>query len=538
MKLLKLTFINYAPLILLLPLSLIIGLYISSNLDILLRPENLRYLYVYLLYLFAPLFFIVFRPRQDLGNEFLEIVDKFSSRFRSNFWAYLVIAMVFSAFFLYVASIHISTYLERDRWILGDLPIIPLDMVFLPRVAYILRWFFPIDISVPLANLPFILLWLAFLVYINPVEENSWSTVLLTFTSTFFTIVLYTTLYATFEFPAAAVSFIGLYGIWRKKFNIGLFFLALGSVFKNTGIFQFVPGAMLLIMHCWQEKSIRKVFEKIDIPLLVFLGAYWILNNWGLYYQIFILNKGLGYLVKPRGDEIIWLSAFLTFIKVLVDNFTILILLGLVGIILSREKIAFALAMTGLLLVARSFSRWADPEYAQIFVPSLSYAALFSLVYLRRSLKLQQAKFLLLILILGINVFNLVELFQYTPNGMNRLNSNFDQYVGKLARRLPKTGRIYEKGISILPYLYEKWDGDLEAREFRYLDARDKTEFLNEISQTGCKLIIIQKDYLTQIDATEADLISLGYSTSPYVLEDQSGVFISYSRGCNDWENN
>lgn len=538
MKLSKLTFINYAPLILLLPLSLIIGLYISSNLDTLLYPENLRYLYVYLLYLFAPLFFIVFRPRQDLGNEFLEIIDKFSSRFRRNFWANLVIAMVFSAFFLYIASIHISTYLERDRWILGDLPIIPLDMVFLPRVAYILRWFVPIDIAIPLTNLPFILLWFAFLVYINPADENSWNTVLLAFTSTFFTIVIYTTLYATFEFPSAAVSFIGLYGIWRKKFSTGLFFLILGSLFKNTGIFQFVPGVILLAMHCWQEKSFRKVFEKIDVPLLVFLGMYWILNNWGLYYQIFILNHGLGYLVKPREDEIIWLSAFLTFIKALLTKYSMLTLLWLIGIILSKEHRFFALTITGALLVVRSFSRWADPEYAQIFVPGISYIALIGIVHLQKLPKLRQAKFLVPILIIGFNLFNLSVLFQYTPNGMNKLNSNFDQYIGKLARRFPKVGRIEEKGISLFPYLSEKWGGDLDAVEFRYMDARNKTEFIEEISQPGCKLIIIQKDYLDQVSVTEEDLISLGYSTSPYVLEDQSGVFISYSRNCNDSINN
>jgi hypothetical protein len=310
----------------------------------------------------------------------------------------------------------------------------------------------------------------------------------------------------------------------------------LGSVFKNTGIFQFVPGGVLFAMYCWEEKSVRKVFEKLDIPLLVFLGIYWLLNNWGLYYQIFVLNNGLGYLVKPRGDEIIWVSAFLTFIKALMDNFAILILLGLAGMILSKENRSFVFVITGLLLFARSFSRWADPEYAQIFVPGLAYIALFGLVYLGRSLKLQQAKFLLLVLILGFNIFNLVELLQHTPNGMNRLNSNFDQYIGKLARRFPDAGRIYERGISIKPYLREKWGGDLEGLEFRYLEFRGRSEFIDEMSQPGCKLIITQKDFLGQIDATEEDLISLGYSMRPYLLEDQSGNFISYSRGCNDWE--
>lgn len=537
MKLLKITFINYAPLIALLPISLIIGLYILRDLDILLSPVNSRYLYVYLLYMFAPLYFLLVRPRPDLGNELLEIADKFSSRFRKHFWAYLVIAIGFSAFFLYLASIHISTYLERDRWILVEgFPIIPLDMVIMPRVAYILRWFVSIDFSVPLANLPFILLWLAFLIYINPLEEVSWDTVLLIFISTVFTEVLYITLYAVFEFPAAEVSFIGLYGIWRKKYSVGLFFLVLGSVFKNTGVFQYIPAAFLLAAHCWQAKSIRKVFEKLDIPLLIFLGIYWILNNWGLFHQIFVLNHGLGYLVKPRGDEIIWLSAFFTFIKVSINNYTILIVLALVGIIFSKEKTSFAFAITGLLLFARSFSRWADSQYAQIFVPSLSYIALFGLVYLHRLLKLQPAKLLLTILILGFNILNLGVLLQETPNGMNRLNSNFDQYIGKLARRFPDRGRIYERGISIKPYWREKWGGDTEGLEFRYLAFRDRDGFIDELSQPGCKLIITQKDYLGQIGMIEEDLIYLGYSTHPYVLEDQSGNFISYSRSCNDWE--
>lgn len=538
MKTFKQFFIKYAPAILLLPSSIIIGMYLIHDFETLTSGENLPFFYVYVLFCLAPLYFFVFKPRQDIGTEILEIGRKFFERFRMHSWAYLVIALGFSAFFLFLASIHISTYLERDRWIISEgLPVIPLDMVIMGRTAYVMSWFFPIDFASPLANLPFILLWLAFLVYINPVEENSWISVLTIFTGTVLTTVLYVSLYGVFEFPAAVVCFIGLYAIWRKKINTGIFFLVLGSVLKNTGIFQFIPGGILLLMHCWEAKSFKKVFEKLDIALLVFLGFFWLLNNWGLYVQIFIINHGLGYLVKPRGDEIIWLSAFLTFTNAMITKYFILTILWLIGIILLKEHRLFALTVTGTLLFARSFSRWADPEYTQIFVPSLSYIALLSLVHLQKSLKLQLANFLLPILILGFNIFYLYGLLQYTPNGMNRLNSNFDQYIGKLARRFPEEGLIYERGVSVMPYLREQRGGNLDAIRFRYLTGW-KDEIITELSQPGCKLIIIQKDFLGQTGMTEADLISLGYSTSPYILDDRSGTFISYSRSCNDWENN
>lgn len=532
MKSVNSLFVRYAPIFFLLPFSIVIGLYVLGNLDLLLLPENLPYFYIYMLYILAPLYFVIFRPRQDMGHELLEIGRKLFSRFYQHKWIYSLMLVSFSIFFLYIASIHISTYLERDRWILvGDMSVVPVDMVFLPRFAYVLNWFVPIDISVPLANLPFILLWFLFLIYANG-DNPAWVPVVLTFISTLATHILFITLYATFEFPAAIVSFIGLYGLWRKKLNTGILFLILGSVLKNTGLFHFASGGILIVLCCWQEKTIKGIFERFDIKLLFFLAGYWVLNYWGLYYQIFELNGGLGYLVQPRHEEVFLISPLLAFITGLLDEFTLVFVLGIAGAILSKENRLFFYIAIVLLIIVRSLSRWADSVYAQIFIPGFSYFTLLCIIYLWKWMKVHWVKVSFALLLLGINIFEIYVLSDNFSTGMNRFNSNFDEFVGKLARRFPEDGGIYERGITILPYLREQRGGDLDAIEFRYL-VGERNEVIFELSQPGCKLIVTQKDFLDERAITEADLVSMGYSESPYILEDRSGNFVSYSKGCN-----
>lgn len=529
-------FINNTPLILFTPFSLVVGLWIFQQIDLLTLEDNRPFLYFYLFFTLLPLVFLFVRSNQKLGHEIVEVMEKFTVRFLERKWVYLAISIAFSIFYLYIASIHISTYDERDRWILtNDLPILPIDMVIPSRLALVTSWFVPIDIAVPLVNLLIILIWFAFLIYINSGEGNSWDIVFLIFISTFFTGLFYTTLYATFEFPSTMFSFIGLYGIWRRKFNVGLTFLVIGSVFKNTGIFQLATGGVMFLFICWQEKSIKSVIEKLDLALTVFLGIYFIVNHWGHFYYIFILKGGPQYLVEPNVNNVVWFSAFATFVKSIFSQYRILFVLGLIGIIFIKEKRLFALLTLGVLIFLRSFSKWADGGYATIFIPALSFFSVFGLAYLWKFLKpIKLAWLLITCLIIG-NIYVAYGLFQNFPYGMNKINSNFDGFVRKLAWRFPEVGRIYQKDISLKPYLQNKRGNDLDGIEFK-IYPEEEVELISELSHPGCKLIIAVKSDLEKIGVVEEDLLAIGYSEGPYTLEDKSETWIAYSKECNAWE--
>lgn len=529
-------FINNAPIILLLPFSLVVGLWTYQQADILILEQNRPFFYFYICFILMPFLFLIFGARQELGKEILDVIEKIRVRFLESKWIYTVIGAGFSVLYLYFASIHISTYYERDRWILsGYLPILPIDMILPSRLALVISWFVPIDFAIPLLNLVVILLWFAFLIYINSGENNSWEIVFLIFSSTFFTGLLTTTQYATFEFPAAALSFIGLYGIWRRKFSAGLFLLVIGSVFKNTGLFHLIVGGVMIVIICRQEKSIKKVFEKLDLALVVFLGLFFIANHWGQFYYIFITRGGPQYLIEPNANNIFWFSSFATFMKVIFSQYTVLFVFGLFGAFLVGEKRLFAFLSLGVLLILRSFSKWADSGYATIFIPAFSFFSLFGLALVWKFLKPIKANWFLVLCLLGINVYMINELLQNIPSGMHRLNSNFDEFIGKMARRFPEDGRIYERDISLIPYLKYARGGDLDAIEFRvYPD--QKAEFINELSQPGCKLIVAMTSHLKVVGITEIDLQSMGYSEKPYILLDGSETWVAYSKECNAWE--
>jgi len=205
------------------------------------------------------------------------------------------------------------------------------------------------------------------------------------------------------------------------------------------------------------------------------------------------------------------------------------------GIFLTRNEKYFAVFSLGILLALRSLSKQADGGYVVMFIPGLSYFALKGISQLWILLMGNWMRFVLSLTLITLNFHSLWGIVNFIPGGMNHKNSNFDEYVAKLARRFPDDGYIYQKDISILPYLKEARGGDLDAIRFRFVP-ETRQEALPELSSPGCKLIIISRDDLEQIGLSETDMIDMGYSVSPYVLTDSSGNWMSYSKECNAWE--
>ena len=527
----KRQFVNYFPVLFFLPISLVMGAYLFHEYDVLSEARPV-YFYYYLAIAAAPLYFFVFHPRQDLFIETADVFEKIKTRFLKEKWIYLLIGVAFSVFYLYIASIHISTYYERDRWILHDaIPVLPIDLVLPPRLALISSWIFPTDIAIPFVNLGFILLWYVFLVYINEGEANSWLIVFLVLIITVLSDVLFRTLYAIFEFPAAVLGFIGLYGIWRRKVNLGLYFLFVGGVFKNTGIFLVATGMFLLALILWEDRSFRKFFSRFDFSLLFFLFIFFVANYLGVFYYIFVMRGGSDYIIEPGNNQLFLISSLSAFIGILLKDYPLLFLLGLLGSILDKRHRVVALVLIGLLMVLRSFSRLVDSWYVMMFIPSFSFFSVLGLMHIRKISRSRWVWSVFSIFIVVFSIFKVMGLLSSFPTDtMHHKNSNFDEFIGTIAEKFPRNGRILQREISLTPYLHELGRASESDIKFE-MYPEDKDVTVASLMQPGCILIVMSKN---DLGITEEELRTLGYSDQPYSLKDESGLWAAYSKDCGD----
>lgn len=531
MKKIQSVFVEYAPFFLLFPFSAAVGFYVVNEANTLIEAEYFPLLLFYIFLAIMPLYFIFFRNKSDFGEQILSIINKLFDAFRMHKLKYLLFVFLFSSFYIFLATIRISTYYERDNWILNDnLPIFPIDVVIPQRLVLLTSWFTSIDTTIALPNLVFVLGWFAFLVYVGKSYEQQWYVAIIAFVSTFSSVLLFQTMYASFEFPSAMLGFIGLYAVWKRKFNIGFFFLILSVVFKNSGLFQLFSGIILFLFICWKDGDFRKSFEKLNVSFAFFLVLYLIANFWGhIYYNLVLIDPSV--LVDPSTSQVFWLSSFLTFSSSLLSNNTLLVFLGVVGLIVERRYRWFSMFSLALLFFTRSLSVRADSAYAAIFVPAVSFFSLLGIIYFLGQFEKKWRRITFLLIVTGINGYSLYGVISHFPGGMNHVNSNFDEFIGFIAEHFPDNGLIYQRDISIRPYLYQARGGDLDAMRFPiYPD--NKSEFISVLSETGCKMIIAEKRHLSIVGISADEMYSMGYYEKPFKLIDNSNTWVAYSKEC------
>jgi hypothetical protein len=533
---LRTLFVRYSPIILLLPTTLAVGWYCIESFNLLYLPANRFYFYYYVLLAAAPLYFVFVPIKPEFSNDLLEIFNKFIENFKRNKWKYMVATLAISILFMEAAGQHISTYTERDRWVLeNDLPIIPIDVPVPLRIARGLTHFLSIDLAVPMLGLFSMLIWFSFLVYTYGGENGGGWLVLLVFAFTFINKSFFELLYANFELPAAIFGWIGLFGVWRRRINLGLFFVILSTIWKNTGIFQLAVAVILCAFVIYQDRRAGQgTRQRIDAGFLIFMLGYFALNYWGSFYYMFALRSGPGYVLASDSERIIWFASFFEFVQTLARDYFAVFILGVIGAVVGRMG-PFPLLSFGMLIFVRSFSQLSSFYYPLIFLPGLSFFAGFALVRISGYFRNGIMQVVAIILVLSITTYQFIAMSPSYPFGMSRLNSNFDPFIRKLSWRFPKTGIIYQRDISLKPYLIERLGENLNAVIFRNYP-ENENEFMSELSRPGCKLIIATREHLGLIGITEGDLISMAYSEQPYKLEDQSETWVAYSRDCNAWE--
>lgn len=531
MKQLESIFVRYAPFFLLLPFSTVVGLYVFREADILMQEEHFPLFLFYVFFAVMPLYFVFFRTENEFGQQVISILKKLLNMFWEDKWKYLLFIVLFSCSYIFLASIRISTFYERDNWILNDnLPIFPIDVVIPQRLAFVFSWFTSIDIAIALPNLIFVMGWFVFLIYVSRSHEQPWYVAVIAFISTFSSVLFFQTMYASFEFPSAVLGFIGLYAIWKRKFNIGFFLLVLSVSFKNTGAFQLFSGGALFLYFCWKDGSIYKSLKNLDIPLLFFLVLYLIANYWGhFYYNLVLINPSV--LVEPSTNQLFWFSSFVVFSTNLLRDNTLLIVLGIVGLVVERNFRWFSVFSLALLFLTRCLSVRADSGYAAIFIPAFSFFSLFGITYFWNYFVEKWKKFLLLLTIIVVNGYYFYGVVSHFPGGMNHVNSNFDEFIAFLAEHFPYNGSIYERDISIRPYLYQARGGDLDSMRFPiYPDS--KVDFISALSEPGCKMLIAEQKHLLIMDISADEMYTMGYSESPFQLRDNSETWVAYSKEC------
>ena len=176
-----------------------------------------------------------------------------------------------------------------------------------------------------------------------------------------------------------------------------------------------------------------------------------------------------------------------------------------------------------------------------IFVPALSFFALFGIKALLGMFKNVWMQRLVVLLLMAVSLISLSGTLVGTYSEMTRLNSNFDEFTGYVAKNFPAKGLIYQRNISLIPYLRNQGrkvslvtfmdtqtpilDGDIE---FQYYN-ENKTDVLAQLALPGCKLIVMQTN---DLGISKAELLAQGYSDTPYTLRDNSAAWEAYARDC------
>lgn len=454
-----------------------------------------------------PLIFFFVKGRNEINSQLNGIIDGLLSISKKAWKIYLIFFLLFAVFYISLSYFHIPTLDGRVRWFSDRVPPFPYDPPFHTRLSLVLSWFLPVEFVSPAISLFCIFLLYLFLIYANG-DRAVWSPILLfcvVFSNAY---ILKNSYFSNIELPTAVFGFIGLFAIMRKKFSVGVLLLTLSCILKITSLFYAIGGGIFMAYHIVRD---HRNLKKVNFSLLLICGIFVAFNLAGLFYYILKMRGGPGYIVQTGGAAF-WTSSFINFLKVFVSKYLFLTTLATVGILFFKDvRRYFALISLVLVLLLRCISSLSGGYYDLFFVPLLAFPAFLGILWsTEKGGKLQDSFGKLTIIVLAAaSVFQLFfTLEKVNRMNINKCNSNFVGLTRKLSEQLPPNTVVYQRKISLKPYLFRLGRNDL----IYFYHSEDKAKVLDNLkNEKGPTLLLHPKG---DLGITDEELLSIGLKKS------------------------
>jgi hypothetical protein len=476
--------------------------------------EKTCILFFYTFFGFLPLIFFLVKENDKINQELTAITQDSFKLLWDKRKVYFPFLGLFAVFYLWMAHFHIGTLDERVRWFADKVPHFPYDPPFPTRFSLVLSWLIPFEFVTPLISLASIFVWFVFLIYIG--EGKSVSALIFTFLVMFSNAyILDESIFANMELPAAIFGFVGLYGVLKKRFTLAILFLTLSCIFKITGLFFLVCGFVITIYYFFKNKNTLK---QINFSLLIVCFVFIIINQAGLFFYVMIIRGGPGYIITI-GNHIFWLSSLKNFLVVFLTGYLFLFVIAAIGIIFDEKHRKSCLVLLFLLLLFRCSSRLSDGYYVLFFIPSLSFGAFYGLNWLFKKLgNLRVINLSAALVLIAISTFQFFCTLDKVNNRLiNKYNSNFTSLVKTLAKELPKDTVIYQRRISLKPYLSR-----LGRKDIVYLLHNENKEEVLELLRKGNKPALLF-DHKNDVGITEEELSEIGFKHKFELIDKTNG---------------
>ncbi|KAA3644814.1 MAG: hypothetical protein DWQ07_15525 [Chloroflexi bacterium] len=481
---------------------------------------------LHVVFALSPLLFIFMRGKARIADEIRTIFTTLTTRLRQHWKTYLVFGLLFIIVYFSLATLHIPGIDARVRKFefQPSFYLVPYsEPFFYIRMGNLLDLILPLEFVSPLISLFFIIIWFAFLVYLN--TDASPGNVVLTFVLTFSSAWAFIFMhYAHMELPSAIMGTLGLFAFLRKRYNLGILAFVVSLFFKASSFFFIAAAGVVFIYYLvrdWQE------IKKVNFSLAL-IGALFFFINYLPLFTYIAGRGGPGYIVSIN-DTIVWLTPAR---ESLVDFFTRYAPLSLAALaaFFVKDKHARAAIIVFLLAFAfRNVSRLAGSYYSIFYIPLLSLLA-FSAIRAAQGFLKERSSIIafsanasvviVAILFLGATATQVNKVF------LTQVNSNLNATIQSLAGELPPNALVFERKISLITYFLRYGRSDLRYDFY----SEFPEEALAQLPPEGC---VVWFSPVNDLGLTELDLAEIGFEKHPSFY-DQNNDWRLLLRDCDN----
>ena len=456
----------------------------------------------------SPFLFVFLLGKRILADEIRTIVKTYITRFSQNWKTYLVFALVFIILYFALAVLHVPGIDARVRKFEYQ-PAFYLIQYFEPffyiRVGNLLDLLVPLEFVSPLISFFFLMLWFAFLVYLN--EDGPPSNVILTFLLTFSSAWGFIFVhYANMELPAAVMGTMGVFAFIRRRYNLGMLAFIISMIFKASSFFFIAAaGAVYLIYWARDWREIKKINFS-----LVFIAAIFLTLNYLPLFSYIAGRGGPGYIVAGSAT-MFWLSPAAESLIDFFTHYAPLSLAAFTAVFIKDQHRRAAVLLFLLAFAFRNISRLAGSYYSIFYLPPLSLLA-FSTIRAGQRFLAERSPRSSFAVHAFIAIVALVYLGgtarQVNRVFLTRVNSNLTSTIQSLAAKLPSNAVVFERRMSLLSYFLRSGRADLQYDFY----PENPEQVFKQLPAEGCVVWFSPAD---DLGITDQDLAAIGFDKHP-----------------------